>query len=82
MWAIETSRLLSQFFSYFHRESARKVVHLVNFTGGHAARIPKKIRSSAQEFLHHILHLTDRLLRVRVVKLSKWFKMLNKNIPR
>lgn len=70
MWAIETSRLLSQlFFSYF-RESARKVVHLLNFTGGHAAKIPKKIRSSAQEFLHHILHLTDRLLRVRLESYS------------
>lgn len=40
------------------------MVHLVNFTTKNAAKIPKKVKSSARDFLHHILYLTDSLLKV------------------
>jgi len=55
---------LEELFVLLVRESARKMVHLVNFTSGHAAKIPKRIRSSAREFLNHILYLTDSLLKM------------------
>lgn len=33
----------------------------------HASRVPKKIRNSSREFLHHFLYLTDKLLKVNIV---------------
>jgi perilipin-2 len=55
---------MEELFVLLVRESARKMVHLVNFTTKHAARIPKKMKSYAREFLHHVLYLTDYLLKV------------------
>lgn len=55
---------MEELFVLLVRETARKMVHLVNFTTSHAARIPRKIKSSANEFLHHVLYLTDYLLKV------------------
>jgi perilipin-2 len=55
---------MEELFVLLVRETARKVVHLVNFTTRHAAKIPRQIRSSAREFLHHVLYLTDHLLKV------------------
>lgn len=42
------------------------MVHLVNFTSRHAAKIPKKIKNSARDFLHQFLYLTDSLLKVNL----------------
>lgn len=57
---------LEELFVLLVRESARKIVHLVNFTTRHAAKIPRRIRNSAREFFHHVLYWTDYLLKVRV----------------
>lgn len=51
------------------------MVHLINFTTKHASNIPRKIKSSAREFLHQILYLTDSLLKVsynHVLRLLFW----------
>lgn len=61
---------MEELFVLLVRETARKIVHLVNFTTKNAAKIPRKIRSSAREFLHHILYLTDYLLKVSLINLS------------
>ncbi|XP_055587645.1 lipid storage droplets surface-binding protein 1 isoform X2 [Uranotaenia lowii] len=45
------------------RESARKVVHLLNFTATSVTKIPKKIRSQTNELVHHFLYATDRLIK-------------------
>jgi perilipin-2 len=58
---------MEELFVLLVRETARKVVHLVNFTTKHAARIPRKIKNSARDFLHHVLYLTDYLLKVSCV---------------
>lgn len=57
---------MEELFVLLVRETARKVVHLVNFMTRNAAKIPRKIRTSAREFFHHVLYLTDYLLKVRV----------------
>lgn len=51
------------------RESARKVVHLVNFTTNAVTKIPKTIRSQTRELVHHFLFATDRL--IKAVHLEK-----------
>ena len=55
---------LEELFVLLVRESARKMVHLVNFTTRHASRIPRKIKNSARDFLNHMLYFTDYLLKV------------------
>ncbi|XP_055551578.1 lipid storage droplets surface-binding protein 1 isoform X4 [Wyeomyia smithii] len=51
------------------RESARKMVHLINYTTNTVTKIPKTIRSQTRELLHHFLFATDRL--IKAVHLEK-----------
>ena len=55
---------IEELFVLLVAETARKMVQLTNFTGKHAARIPRKIKSTVQEFLHQVLYLTDSLVKV------------------
>jgi perilipin-2 len=56
---------LEELFVLIMRETARKIVHLINFTTKHLSKIPKRVRSSAIEFLHHVLYFTDSFLKVK-----------------
>lgn len=55
---------LEQFFVLLVRETARKCVHLMNFSSKHLAKIPRRMKLSMQEFLHQVLYFTDSLLKV------------------
>lgn len=59
---------LEQLFVLLVRETARKIVHLTNFTTKHLAKIPRKMRHSLQEFLHYVLYWTDSILKMIHVK--------------
>ncbi|XP_070507783.1 lipid storage droplets surface-binding protein 1 isoform X2 [Chironomus tepperi] len=54
---------LEQLFVLLSRETARKIVHLINFTTKHLNKVPRKIRQSLQEFFHHVLYWTDSILK-------------------
>jgi perilipin-2 len=55
---------MEQLFILLTRETARKIVHLINFTSRHAGKIPRKLRHTSQEFLHYVLYWTDSVLKV------------------
>jgi perilipin-2 len=59
---------LEQLFVLLSRETARKIVHLINFTTKHLSKIPRKIRQSLQEFFHHVLYWTDSILKTIQLK--------------
>lgn len=60
---------MEHLFVLLTRESARKVVHLINYTSNSVTKIPKTLRSQTREILHHVLFLTDRF--IKVVHLEK-----------
>ncbi|XP_050069698.1 lipid storage droplets surface-binding protein 1 isoform X5 [Anopheles maculipalpis] len=45
------------------RESARKMVHLINFVTGAVTRVPKAIRAQTREIVHHFLFATEQLMK-------------------
>ncbi|XP_053679755.1 LOW QUALITY PROTEIN: lipid storage droplets surface-binding protein 1 [Anopheles nili] len=45
------------------RESARKMVHLINFVTGAVTRVPKLVRAQTREIVHHFLFATDQLMK-------------------
>ncbi|XP_055902619.1 lipid storage droplets surface-binding protein 1 isoform X2 [Eupeodes corollae] len=51
------------------RESARRIVHLINFTTGVAQTIPRSVVHSSAVLLHQIILLNDQL--IKVTKLDK-----------
>ncbi|XP_058813590.1 lipid storage droplets surface-binding protein 1 isoform X1 [Topomyia yanbarensis] len=51
------------------RESARKLIHLINFATNSVTKIPRTIRSQTRELLHHFLFATDRI--IKAVHLEK-----------
>ncbi|XP_055628305.1 lipid storage droplets surface-binding protein 1 isoform X2 [Toxorhynchites rutilus septentrionalis] len=55
---------LEQLVVLLTRESARKLVHLINYTGGMLMKVPKKVRSQTRELVHHLLFATDGLIKV------------------
>lgn len=64
---------MEELFVLLVRETARKMVHLVNFTTRHASRVPRKIKSSIREFLHHFLNITDYLLKASLREFVRLF---------
>lgn len=46
------------------RESARRVIHLINFTYTYATKLPKTIRNTTHEMAIHFLYATNSLLKV------------------
>uniref|UniRef100_A0A182LXY9 Lipid storage droplets surface-binding protein 1 n=1 Tax=Anopheles culicifacies TaxID=139723 RepID=A0A182LXY9_9DIPT len=56
-------RTLEQVAVLLTRESARKMVHLINFVTGAVTRVPKAIRAQTREIVHHFLFATERLMK-------------------
>lgn len=67
---------LEQLIVLLTRESARRIVHLINFTTGVAQTMPRSIVHSSAVLLHQIIHLNDRL--IKIVKLDKVKDLTNK----
>lgn len=47
------------------RESARRVVHLINFTTAYFTKLPKSIKISTHELAIHFIYVTDSLIKVK-----------------
>lgn len=56
-------RTLEQVAVLLTRESARKMVHLINFVTGAVTRVPKAVRAQTREIVHHFLFATERLMK-------------------
>lgn len=56
-------RTLEQLAVLLTRESARKMVHLINFVTGAVTRVPKAIRAQTREIVHHFLFATEQLMK-------------------
>ncbi|XP_030369370.1 lipid storage droplets surface-binding protein 1 isoform X2 [Scaptodrosophila lebanonensis] len=66
---------LEQLIVLLTRESARRVVHLVNFSASVAARIPRTLAHTTTEVVHHIIYFNNRIITIsrldKVKNLSK-----------
>uniref|UniRef100_A0A0K8U8Q3 Lipid storage droplets surface-binding protein 1 n=1 Tax=Bactrocera latifrons TaxID=174628 RepID=A0A0K8U8Q3_BACLA len=60
---------LEQLIVLLTRESARRLVHLVNFSANIASTIPKKLSHTTTEVVHHIIILNNRI--ISITKLDK-----------
>ncbi|XP_075147551.1 lipid storage droplet-1 isoform X2 [Haematobia irritans] len=60
---------LEQLIVLLTRESARRVVHIVNFGANLAANIPKTVAHTSTEVTHHIIYINHRL--IGLTKLDK-----------
>ncbi|XP_039278303.1 lipid storage droplets surface-binding protein 1 isoform X3 [Nilaparvata lugens] len=58
---------LEQLIAMLTREVARRVVHLVNFTGATVVRMPQRIGHTLHVAAHHANVLTDYLLKERIL---------------
>lgn len=52
------------------RESARRIVHLINFTYKHVSRLPKTVRTTTHEMAIHFLYATNSLLKVNIIQIK------------
>lgn len=57
-------KTLEQLAVLLARESVRKVVHVINFTASTVTKIPQTVRAQTRELVHHLLFVTDRLIKV------------------
>ncbi|KAL5284072.1 PLIN2.2 family protein [Megaselia abdita] len=55
---------LEQLIVLLTRESARRVVHLVNFTSNAASNLPRNVVHSTQEILHQLIDISKRLAKL------------------
>ncbi|EDV43954.1 uncharacterized protein Dana_GF16261, isoform A [Drosophila ananassae] len=66
---------LEQLIVLLTRESARRVVHLVNFSANVAANIPRNLAHTSTEVAHHIIYINNRIITIskldKVKNLSK-----------
>ncbi|XP_054747457.1 lipid storage droplets surface-binding protein 1 [Anastrepha obliqua] len=60
---------LEQLIVLLTRESARRLVHLVNFSAHIAANIPKTVSHTTTEVVHHIIYFNNRI--ISITKLDK-----------
>ncbi|XP_050319255.1 lipid storage droplets surface-binding protein 1 [Bactrocera neohumeralis] len=60
---------LEQLIVLLTRESARRLVHLVNFSANIASNLPKKLSHTTTEVVHHIIILNNRI--ISITKLDK-----------
>lgn len=58
---------LEQLIVLLTRESARRIVHLINFTSGILSKIPKNVANSIQATISKFLHLADTMAKVKPV---------------
>lgn len=66
---------LEQLIVLLTRESARRVVHILNFGANVAANLPKTVAHTTTEVVHHFIYFNNRL--ISITKLDK-FKNLSK----
>ncbi|XP_030563900.1 lipid storage droplets surface-binding protein 1 isoform X1 [Drosophila novamexicana] len=66
---------LEQLIVLLTRESARRVVHLVNFSANVASNIPKHLAHTTTEVVHHIIYINNRI--ITISRLDK-FKSISK----
>ncbi|XP_052870912.1 lipid storage droplets surface-binding protein 1-like [Anopheles cruzii] len=59
----ERPKTIEQLAVLLTRESARRMVHLINFTANAVTRIPKALRAQTRELVHHFLFATERLMK-------------------
>ncbi|XP_033162551.1 lipid storage droplets surface-binding protein 1 [Drosophila mauritiana] len=55
---------LEQLIVLLTRESARRVVHLVNFSAHVAANIPRNLAHTTTEVAHHIIYINHRIITI------------------
>ncbi|XP_064549275.1 lipid storage droplets surface-binding protein 1 isoform X3 [Drosophila montana] len=55
---------LEQLIVLLTRESARRVVHLVNFSANVASNIPKHLAHTTTEVVHHIIYINNRIITI------------------
>ncbi|XP_019894491.1 lipid storage droplets surface-binding protein 1 isoform X3 [Musca domestica] len=60
---------LEQLIVLLTRESARRLVHMVNFGANVAANIPKTVAHTSTEVVHHIIYINNRF--ISLTKLDK-----------
>ncbi|EDW68333.2 lipid storage droplets surface-binding protein 1 isoform X6 [Drosophila virilis] len=66
---------LEQLIVLLTRESARRVVHLVNFSANVASNIPKHLAHTTTEVVHRIIYINNRI--ITISRLDK-FKSISK----
>lgn len=64
---------LEQLIVLLTRESARRVVHLVNFSANVASNIPKTVAHTTTEVVHHFIYINNRL--ISITRLEQFKKM-------
>ncbi|EDW83260.1 uncharacterized protein Dwil_GK22418 [Drosophila willistoni] len=66
---------LEQLLVLLTRESARRVVHFVNFSASVASNLPRNLAHTTTEVVHHIIYINNRLITItrldKVKDLSK-----------
>ncbi|XP_062124280.1 lipid storage droplets surface-binding protein 1 isoform X1 [Drosophila sulfurigaster albostrigata] len=55
---------LEQLIVLLTRESARRVVHLVNYSANVASNIPKNLAHTTTEVVHHIVYINNRIITI------------------
>ncbi|KAH8418089.1 hypothetical protein KR222_011574, partial [Zaprionus bogoriensis] len=55
---------LEQLIVLLTRESARRVVHLVNFSANVASNIPRNLAHTTTEVVHHIIYMNNRIITI------------------
>ncbi|XP_037948543.1 lipid storage droplets surface-binding protein 1 isoform X2 [Teleopsis dalmanni] len=60
---------LEQLIVLLTRESARRVVHLVNFSANVASNLPKTVAHTTTEVIHHVIYFNNRI--ISITKLDK-----------
>ncbi|KAH8388446.1 hypothetical protein KR093_006379, partial [Drosophila rubida] len=55
---------LEQLIVLLTRESARRVVHLVNYSANVASNIPKNLAHTTTEVVHHIIYINNRIITI------------------
>jgi perilipin-2 len=70
---------LEQLIVLLTRESARRVVHLVNFTCNSVSKVPRNIQDSTREIFHHFLIATNSLIKAAHLETVKDKTLLEVN---
>lgn len=55
---------LEQLLVLITRETARRIVHFINFTVTTVNKLPKTAKSKATDMIHHFIYITDSLIRM------------------
>lgn len=53
------------------RESARRVVHLINFTTTYISKMPKTFKTQAADLVHQFIYISDSLIKATYLDRAK-----------